>query len=182
MDSSSDFVASLGALTLDHRFKRLMNRLLLEAETLYADLDLPLKPRWCSTLQLLESRGSLAVGEIASELQMTSPAVVQILEDMRASGLIKRRRSRDDARRTVVSLSAHGVGWMPLFHRVWRALARSQEDVFAHEGPILEVIAAAESACAKRSIASRAKRRLRSIRPLIERTRSDLTSPSGLGS
>lgn len=182
MTTPSDFVASLGALTLDHRFKRLMNTLLSEAETLYADLDLPLKPRWCSTLQLLESRGACGVGEIASELRMTSPAVVQILEDMRASGLIARRRSREDARRTVISLSPRGQAWMPVFHRVWRALERAQEEAFQAEGSILTVIDAAESAIAERSIARRAKRRLRSIQSQIDRTRAALSSPSRLGS
>ncbi len=132
--SEPDFVESLGALGADHLLKRLMLRLLKEAESTYRDLALPLKPRWCSTLLLLDGEGPLTIREIAERLRLTHPAVVQILNDMDSSGLVRRSVDPRDARCRAVRLTRKGKRWMPKFRRVWEALRRAQEEVFVRAG------------------------------------------------
>ena len=175
-NSATDFVSSLGSLTLDHRFKRLMNELLAQADVLYRELGLPLKPRWCSMLQLLESRGPLSVGEVADALKLSHPAVVQILDDMRASRLVSRRKSQIDARRRVVALTSTGEDWMPVFHRVWRALTHAQDEVFSGSGEWLALVARAEAELDRKPVSKRARARLRNLQPLIERARRSAVS------
>ena len=162
MSSRPDFVESLGALTLDHRFKRMLARLLAEADDVYRALGLPIKARWCSTLLLLEQEGGLTVTEVAERLCLSHPAVVQILGDMEGSGLVRRVRDRKDARRRMLSLSPKGKRWMPALHQVWAELARVQATVFdTGEGDMLDALGAATTRLERKSIAERVLERLR---------------------
>ena len=156
-----DFVTELGALTLDHRFKRMMQRLLDEAEALYRSLDLPIKPRWVSTLLLLEKHGPLAVMDVADRLSVTHPAVIQLAQDLVAAGLVVDARDEADGRRRFLALAPRGVDLMPTLKRVWAELARGQRDAFRAAGcDILAVLDAVEARLDQTPLASTVLKRL----------------------
>src|SRR4051794_41933586 len=94
-----DFIKELGALTLDHRFKRLMQRLLDEAEAIYRALELPVRPRWASTLLLLHRHAPLSVTEIAERLRLSHPAVIQLLRELDEAGIAAGGPAEGDGRR-----------------------------------------------------------------------------------
>ena len=156
MSEQRDFVESLGALTLDHRFKRMMHRLLGEADEIYRALGLPIKSRWCSTLLLLEEEGGLTVGEVAERIRLSHPAIVQILDDMANTGLVSKTQDPTDGRRRILSLSAKGRRWMPKLHAVWDEMTRAQERAFAATGiDMLAALDAANAELDRKSIAER---------------------------
>jgi DNA-binding MarR family transcriptional regulator len=162
MSRNRDFVESLGALTLDHRFKRMMHRLLAEADDIYRALDLPIKARWCSTLLLLEEEQSLTVTEVAERLRLSHPAVVQILDDMASTGLVRKVQDRRDGRRRRLSLSAKGRRWMPVLHEVWDEMSRAQTEAFGVTGcDMLAALAAADAELDRRSVSKRVLDRVR---------------------
>jgi DNA-binding MarR family transcriptional regulator len=162
MSDQPDFVESLGALTLDHRFKRMLNRLLEEADDIYRALGLPIKARWCSTLLLLEREESLTVTEVAERLQLSHPAVVQSLEDMAGTGLVRKVQDPLDGRRRLLSLSVKGKRWMPRLHEVWAEMSRAQARVFARaDCDMLSALAAANAALDRKNIATRVLERVR---------------------
>ncbi|MGQ0641727.1 MAG: hypothetical protein ACT4P6_13340, partial [Gemmatimonadaceae bacterium] len=78
-----DYVRQLGALVLDHRFRRLTEHFLRVGEESYAALDIQFRARWASTYLLLEESGPLGVTEIADALRLTHPAVIAITDEMR---------------------------------------------------------------------------------------------------
>jgi len=152
-----DFIELLGGLVLDHRFKRLSLRLLLEAERLYEQEALDFKPRWVSTYRLLELEPRLAIGEIAARLGMSHPAVIQVARAMKKAGLLRSRRDPDDARRRLLSLSAKALAMSDELGRVWAALEREQLRLFAAAGTdILDVLQNVSDALDERSLAERA--------------------------
>ncbi len=156
MSEKRDFVESLGALTLDHRFKRMMHRLLGEADEIYRALGLPIKGRWCSTLLLLEQEVGLTVTEVADRVRMSHPAVVQILDDMANTGLVRKVQDPADGRRRLLSLSAKGRRWMPRLHEAWNEMAKAQEEAFAATGcDVLAIMDAANAELDRKSIAQR---------------------------
>src|SRR3954471_4745937 len=137
-----DFVKELGALTLDHRFKRLMQRLLDEAEAIYRALELPVRPRWASTLLLLHRHAPLSVTEIARRLRLSHPAVVQLLRELDEAGIAAVARDEADGRRRRVSLTPAGRRLMPKLGEVWKELEEAQLRAFREVGwdvlPLLE--------------------------------------------
>lgn len=161
MASQRDFVESLGILTLAHRFKRMMNRLMDESAEVHRRLGLPIKPRWGSTLLLLEAEGPLTVSEVAERLRLSHSAVVQSLDDMAGMGLVRRAKDAADGRRSVLSLSAKGRRWMPRLHEAWGQLAQVQGEVFAESGDVLGMLERADAALDEKSICERVLERMK---------------------
>lgn len=162
MSDQADFVESLGALTFDHRFKRMLQRLLGEADDIYRSLGLPIKARWCSTLLLLEEEGGLTVTEVAERLRLSHPAVVQSLEDMASTGLVRKVQDPLDGRRRLLSLSPKGKRWMPRLRDVWKEMSRAQTEAFAASGcDMLAALGAANAELDRKSISTRVLARMR---------------------
>lgn len=165
MTEQRDFIDSLGILTLAHRFKRMMQRLMDESAEIHQRLGLPIKPRWGSTLLLLEAEGPLSVTEVAERLRLTHPAVVQSLDDMAGMGLVRRAKDRSDQRRSVLSLSAKGRRLMPALHEVWEHMARVQAELFnAAGGDVLGTLDRVNAALDEQDLADRVLERVEQSR------------------
>ncbi len=139
-----DYVRHLGALVLDHRFRRLTEHFLRVGEECYAALDLQFRARWASTYLLLEESGPLGITEIADALKLTHPAVIAITDEMREAGILSSARDREDARRRAVALTAKGRSLSKKLHGLWTAMAQTQRRRFTDAGcdivAVLDVI------------------------------------------
>ena len=148
-----DYIRSLGPLVLDHRFRRIKDALLQAADALYRQHGHECRPRWTSTIQLLEREGSLPVTEIAARLRLTHPAVIGITDEMLTAGFIRESRDKDDARRRLVSLTPKARRALPELHRLWAALAEAQRERFAQAGcDIVAVLDKVDDGLASRSL------------------------------
>ena len=58
---------------------------------------------------LREANGEVIAGDLARELGVSTARIAALLGKMEKNGLIERRRSKEDARQTVVELTAAGV-------------------------------------------------------------------------
>lgn len=156
-----DQIRQLGALVLDHRFRRLTEQLLQGAETIYAREGLPFRPRWTSTFWLLESGGTRSITEVADQLRLTHPAIILILEDMARAGLVSTLRDRDDGRRRLVRLTAKGRLLAPRLREIWQHLAQVQLERFTEAGcDILTVMEQVETSLAPDTLADAVLARL----------------------
>ena len=129
-----DYVRHLGALVLDHRFRRLTEHFLRVGEECYRALDLSFRARWASTYLLLEESGPLGITEIADALKLTHPAVIAITDEMRDAGILSSARDREDARRRAVALTPKGRNLSKKLHELWSAMAQTQRRRFADAG------------------------------------------------
>ncbi len=88
---------------LDH----LARRMRLRSESVLAPLGL--RPRHLVALTVLRESGGIGQQALAGTLQIDGTNVVGLLNDLEAEGLVERRRSPEDRRRHVVSLTAAGT-------------------------------------------------------------------------
>ena len=129
-----DYLRQLGALVLDHRFRRLTEQFLRAGEDCYAALELPFRARWASTYLLLEESGPLGITELADALKLTHPAIIAITDEMREAGIVSSARDREDARRRAVALTTKGRNLSKKLHELWSAMAQTQRRRFADAG------------------------------------------------
>jgi DNA-binding MarR family transcriptional regulator len=157
-----DYLRRLGALVLDHRFRRLTEHFLRVGEECYAALQLPFRARWASTYLLLEESGPLGITEIADALKLTHPAVIAITDEMRDAGIVSSARDRDDARRRAIALTAKGRALSKRLHELWSAMTQAQQRIFADAGcDIVAVLDAVDDGLATRLLADEVLRRVR---------------------
>ena len=129
-----DYIAQLGPMVLDHRFRRLVETLLRSAEEIYEGCGLPFRGRWASTYTLLHDHGPLAVGQIADRLRLTHPGVIGITEEMAAADVVTAVRDPADGRRRLLELTPHGRKMSGELFRLWRELGDAQRRRFAAAG------------------------------------------------
>jgi MarR family transcriptional regulator, organic hydroperoxide resistance regulator len=68
----------------------------------------PLSPAQYYLLLALSHQPGLGVGEMAAAAGCTSPTATRILDGLERDGVVERRPSTDDRRRTIVSLTPKG--------------------------------------------------------------------------
>jgi DNA-binding MarR family transcriptional regulator len=156
-----DYVRELGALVLDHRFRRMTETLLRTADELYEARGLPFRARWTSTYQLLFSHGPLGITDLAERLRLTHPAIIGITDAMREDGLVSEARDRHDARRRMVALTTRARQLDGELRTLWKALADVQHERFAAAGvDIVPVLDAVEDDMARRPLTAEVLDRL----------------------
>ncbi|TCB99666.1 MarR family transcriptional regulator [Micromonospora zingiberis] len=85
----------------------LARRMRLRSESVLAPLGL--RPRHLVALTVLRDAGDMSQQGLAGTLQLDGTNVVGLLNDLEADGLVERRRSPEDRRRHVVSLTQTGA-------------------------------------------------------------------------
>jgi DNA-binding MarR family transcriptional regulator len=104
-----DLISELGALAVATRLKRLSERLAGDVNKIYKELDLNFESKWFLVLELLSRRKTLSIVDIADELKLTHPAIVQFADQMLKAKLIIAQKDSKDGRKRMVSLSPQGV-------------------------------------------------------------------------
>ncbi|WP_369371862.1 MarR family winged helix-turn-helix transcriptional regulator [Promicromonospora sp. Populi] len=109
-----------GAL-IDYLARHLRRR----SESALVPLDL--RPRHLVALTVLRTRGDVTQRDLATALVLDSTNIVGLLNELEGKGLVERRRSTEDRRRHVVSLTDAGNS---LLCQAETALSAVEDEVF----------------------------------------------------
>lgn len=105
--SDDDFLQQLGVTALGTRLRRLFEALNVSVSETYRT-ELGFEQRWFALTLLLYGRSDISVQQAADALGTSHVAVTQVVKAMEAHGLLKRRRSDEDARVVLLSLTEEG--------------------------------------------------------------------------
>ena len=103
-----DLVNELSELAIATRLKRLSERLSTDVSKIYKESEVDFEARWFLILSLLEREKLMAITEIAESLQLSHPAIVQLVQELMQKNLIKATADKQDARKRMISLTATG--------------------------------------------------------------------------
>jgi DNA-binding MarR family transcriptional regulator/GNAT superfamily N-acetyltransferase len=94
--------------TTPNRIKKLGEILNKDISLIYKSLNLKFEPKWFSVCQFLIDKDSAPINEIASALELTHPAIIQLVNEMVVNNILESLRDNDDKRKRMVSLSKYG--------------------------------------------------------------------------
>jgi len=103
-----DLITELGELAIATRLKRLSDRLSNDVNKIYKELHLNFEAKWYLVLELLNRRSMLSIVDVADELKLTHPAIVQYVDQMLSARLIIAHKDATDGRKRLVSLAPEG--------------------------------------------------------------------------
>ncbi len=106
--SKPDVIKELEELALGTRLKRLSDTLMGDVGKIYREQQLDFEPRWFTMLYLLNKQKALSIIDIADQLRLSHPAVVQFADQMQHQKLVIARKDKKDARKRILELSAKG--------------------------------------------------------------------------
>jgi len=125
----SGFLADLGFMGFTARIKRLSERLMLDAKSIYDESTLDIEPNWHLIFLLLKDKKELSVTEIADILGFSHPAIIKITKKMMHKGYLDSMDHPTDNRKKWLRLSEKSILQLPEFEREWHDIERVIREV-----------------------------------------------------
>lgn len=153
-----DLVNELAELAIATRLKRLSERLSADVSKIYKESDVDFEARWFLILSLLAKEKLMAITEIADSLQLTHPAIIQLVQELEKKNLIKASVDKKDGRKRMVSLTAAGKKTLTQIEPVLMSIkAENKKWIEAASANILTVLTELEESLNTQSMYQRVK-------------------------
>ena len=128
----------MGKMALATRMRMLSERMMVEAEQIYAMYEVDLKPKWFPVFYVLSDNQKKSVTSIAKEIGHSHPSVSTIMREMVKAGVIKESKDKQDLRKTILELTEKGkelvvkiqIQYKDINSAVEEALSQTQHDVW----------------------------------------------------
>ncbi|SFH40132.1 MarR family winged helix-turn-helix transcriptional regulator [Pedobacter insulae] len=153
-----DLVNELAELAIATRLKRLSERLSNDVSKIYKESDVDFEARWFLILSILEKEKLLAITEIADYLQLSHPAIIQLVQELEKKKLIKASVDKKDGRKRMVSLTAMGKKTLAQIEPVLRSIkAENKKWIDSASANILDILTELEQSLTDQSMYHRIK-------------------------
>lgn len=151
-----DHIIQLGSLAMSSRLKRLSEKFFHDVHEIYKMFDFDFEPKWFPVFHLLHTEGKNSIGDIATKLGITHPAVNLTVNELEKKGLVVSTLDKKDGRKRLVSLSAKGKKLAADLEPLWEQIRAAAEDLITDAGGnFLKEIEALEKQFALKSVKER---------------------------
>lgn len=151
-----DYIVNLGSLAMSSRLKRLSEKFFQDVHDIYKMYDFDFEPKWFPVFHLLHTDGRNSIGEIATKLGVTHPAVNLTVNELEKKGLVVSAQDKKDGRKRLVSLSARGKKLAAELEPLWDRIEAAADDLISDAGGnFLKEIEAIERKFAFKSVKER---------------------------
>ncbi len=147
-----NFIEELGVLAIGSRIKNLSELMMRDVSKIYREYNVDFEPRWFTFFHLILSRKEVSVTEIATELNQTHPAVVQVINVLEKKKLIVSGKDKADQRKRLIRLSKKGKKLAEDLQPLWEVVRKVSEEILNESDPgFLDRISELEKALRKKS-------------------------------
>jgi len=153
-----DLITELGALAFGSRLKRMSETIMRGGEEVYRFYGVDFEPKWFPLFYYLAQKGEAGIMEIAENLNVTHPAVIQIAKELEKKGLIISKKSAEDARKRNLKISKKGKNLLPTLKLIWEGIKDTNAHIIeAQEHNILVALKEIEDAWTQKNYIERYK-------------------------
>ena len=157
-----DELKQLAEIGLGSRLKRLSDRFMQETSKIYQSHKLGFEPAWFSVTSFLRKNGRASIQDISDALNVSHPAVVQVVNQMTAKELIETGKDSRDKRKRMVKLTESGEKLFDSLKPVLNDIEDSVKEIINSTGyDLLHVIDKIESALEEKSLFERTGGRIK---------------------
>jgi ribosomal protein S18 acetylase RimI-like enzyme/DNA-binding MarR family transcriptional regulator len=133
--SSRDFLIEQGEFAIPSRLKRIAQKIANDSLEIYKQEQIDFEPGWFNFVSLLHQKGELSVMEIAHQLRISHPAIVQTISKLKAKNYVKTSSSSTDSRVTLVKLTELGNNSFHLFKSAAQKIEGSIKELIDEVDP-----------------------------------------------
>ncbi|MEA5461955.1 MarR family transcriptional regulator [Arcicella sp. LKC2W] len=153
-----DLLLELGTLAFASRLKRLSDFGMQGTLDVYKFYNVDFEPRFFPLFYYLSQKGEASIMELAENLNVTHPAIIQIAKDLEKKGFIISKKSAEDARKRNLKLSKKGKTLLPILQKIWAEIrAMNDEIIDKREHNIMIAIKEIEDVWAEKNYLERFK-------------------------
>ncbi len=155
------FIKDLESFAIGSRIKNLSDTLMKDMSRVYKELGIDFEPRWFTFFQLILQKKEIPVTQIATELNQTHPAVVQVINILEKKKLINTKKDKNDNRKRLVSLSSKGKSLAEELSPLWKDVHMATKEMLGESAPdFLEKVGKVENALQQKSMYQRTKEKI----------------------
>lgn len=124
-----DIIADLGTLAFASRLKRLSDIGMQSTLEIYKLYNVDFEPKFFPLFYYLSQNGETSIMELAENLNVSHPAIIQNAKDLEKKGLIISKKSTDDARKRNLKLSKKGKNLLIILQKIWAEIRAMNDDI-----------------------------------------------------
>ncbi|HRH47650.1 MAG TPA: MarR family transcriptional regulator [Panacibacter sp.] len=154
-----NIIDELAELAIGARMKRLYESLSRDVMKIYADHHLNFETKYFTLFYLISKRGEIGIMDIAEELSLSHPGVINLAKELEKKGYIESFKPPGDNRKRSLRLSKKGLKALPEFELVWNKIYKTNKLLFAkQQHHLLKALEETEALLEKESYYKRFKK------------------------
>ena len=155
---TDNIISKLGALAIGARMRRLTDMFSRDVAIIYKEHHLDFEAKYFVLFYLISQRDGIGIMEIADELSLTHPAIIQLAKELEKKGYVQSIKSPTDSRKRLLSLSKKGKAALPVFKKVWDKIQKLNNRLMQkQQNNLLKAIAEMEALLEEKSYYRRFK-------------------------
>ena len=159
--NKKDFLVEIDFAGLSSRIKRLSDTILYSTKDFYKAVDTDIEPNWHLVFLLLNKYSSLTLTKISEHLQLSHPAVVKIVKNMKRSGYVLTEADNSDSRKQLVTLSDKALIALPQLEKYWDACIKTMKELVEDTPSFLDSLSKIEAKVQQSSYKERTLKNLK---------------------
>ncbi|MFD1819537.1 DNA-binding transcriptional regulator, MarR family [Pseudarcicella hirudinis] len=124
-----DLISELGPLAFGSRLKRLSDMVMKGGQEVYRHYGVDFEPKWFTLFYFLVQREEAGIMEIAENLKVTHPAIIQTAKELEKKGLITSKKCAEDARKRNLQISKKGKELLPTLQKIWEEIRLMNKEI-----------------------------------------------------
>jgi DNA-binding MarR family transcriptional regulator/GNAT superfamily N-acetyltransferase len=151
-----DIVQQLGYLALGSRLKRASDLIMKEGALIYQANGITFDPKWFPIVYLLAQESPLGITHIAKILGYSHPAVILIVKELEANGLVETIANEADKRTKQIALTVKAMELVEKMAPVWEDIREAiHQMVKSHSNNVLLALGELEKSLRSESLSVR---------------------------
>ncbi|KAA6439675.1 MarR family transcriptional regulator [Dyadobacter flavalbus] len=124
-----DFLIELKNAGFTSRLKRLSDALLYSTKDFYKTVGADIEPNWHLVFLILKRQGALSLTDISDQLQLSHPAIIKIVNNMKSKGYVETKTDTVDSRKQIITLTELALVTLPRLEAYWAAFEETVQDI-----------------------------------------------------
>lgn len=156
-----NFYKELGVLIFGTWLKRLSSQFHQDVLRIYAHHGIKFELSWFPVFYLLNTKKEISITEVAKEIEVSHPAIIQVVNSLEKEELVFSIQDKNDLRRKCIRFTKKGQQMMNTLEPIWENMKEAMKEILS-EGELtpsfLDALCELESISRKEGLYERYKK------------------------
>lgn len=148
----------IGPLAVAARLLRLSDAIRKDGVLVYKEFGIDFEPKWFPVVYVLDRKGPLTVVDLANEVGIAHPSLIQLVKELEAKKLVKSSSHKEDGRKRLIALTPKAKSLIAEMQPVWNKIRAAVTELVDTDNNLMKAIAETEAQLQQESFYSRVLR------------------------
>lgn len=154
-----NIIDETGVLAISSRLQRLCDQIRREGALIYKESGVDFEPKWFPVILVLsKKKQALSIADLAAEIGIAHPSVIQLVKELEEKGLVKSSSHSSDKRKRLLALTPKAIRTIEKMKPVWKNMAKTLEKITDTRNNLMKAMDEVERQMQKESFYERTKR------------------------